>query len=197
MKRSLLFTVFLIGCTAGARTLSLVRLPPPEHPDTEVSEDYPFDLGSLQAGDFCFSLELDATPTNNVELSFGFDSDGDGRLAADEERLVFGWDCGEWVLKGVYGEGVAMTYERASDAAATDSVRKHVDWRLAALRHRPAGLVLTENGLPIFSLLAGNPPAWLRPGAWNRVKVTARGVDAPNELARVKLHLNGTRLIWR
>lgn len=197
MKRWFLVSVFLVSGAVVARTLNLSRLPSPECADTEVSTSRTLDFAPLQTGDFRFSLAFDATPTNNVELSFGSDADGNGRLSADEERLTFGWDCGEWVLKGRRGEESAIACERMPEGPSAGGARKCVDWCLSIRHGRPLGLVLTANGQPLFPGLATNPPAWFCSRDWNGVKVTARGVDAPDELARVKLRVNGTRLLWR
>ena len=45
-----------------------------------------------------------ASPSNNVEVAFGTDADGDGVLDLWETDCVIGWDCGAWfVRKGADG----------------------------------------------------------------------------------------------
>ena len=45
---------------------------------------------------FSVQIELDATPSNGVEVVFGHDADGDGLLSRTEETMSIGYDCGEW-----------------------------------------------------------------------------------------------------
>jgi hypothetical protein len=47
---------------------------------------------------FAVRIELDATPSNGVEVVFGRDADGDGLLSRTEEAMSVGYDCGEWTV---------------------------------------------------------------------------------------------------
>ena len=89
---------------AWARTVVPASLPPAVHADTEVSTNVPFTATLDAAGRFAFDLSCRATPSNNVEVAFGTDADGDGVLDLGETDCVIGWDCGAWfVRKGADG----------------------------------------------------------------------------------------------
>ena len=65
-------------------------------------------------------IELDATASNCVEVVFGADADGDGKLGVKEGELCVGWDCGEWFWRDRRAnaacrvEGTAQTRHAAS-----------------------------------------------------------------------------------
>ena len=67
--------------------------------DTEISTNVQIAAWEKDLKRFEFNLAFLATPSNNVQVSFGVDEDGDGRLSVHEERLVMGWDCGEWFAR--------------------------------------------------------------------------------------------------
>lgn len=167
------FALLLSGAAAAA---TFDRLPPPSHPDTEVATNVPFAFAREHAGRFAFTLDLDATPSNNVEVAFGADADADGVLQPEEAALSFAWDCGRWILRGASAEPAFAATSR------TDVVRKSVSWSLRLARGtRPWRLSLSENGQPLFPELAANPPPGLFAADWNLVRVVTRGVDAPDE----------------
>ena len=62
-------------------------LPPSEFADTEVSTNFTFAVGEGSNRRLVFSLELSASPTNNVEVAIGCDADEDGSLSLDEAVL--------------------------------------------------------------------------------------------------------------
>lgn len=63
---------------------------------SEASTNIPFavDFGAMSRIEF--TLALDASPTNCVEVAIGTDANGDGVLGLDEDDLSFGFDCGRW-----------------------------------------------------------------------------------------------------
>ena len=72
----------------------------PESPylDTEASTNIVFKAsqGDLRVIDV--DMQFIGTPTNNVQIAFGHDADGDCDLADQETQLVFGWKCGRRFL---------------------------------------------------------------------------------------------------
>ena len=74
-------------------------LPAPEFADTEVVTNLPFTVNLETTSRIEFSLSLDASPTNAVEVSVGTDGDGDGRLSSSEAVWTFGYDCGRWFAR--------------------------------------------------------------------------------------------------
>lgn len=175
MKTFLISQTLLLSAALVAAT-EFPRLPEPEFADTEVSTNLPFSFPRGHVGQFAFELEFAATASNNVEVAFGEDVDANGVLDPGEADFVFGWDCGEWRIAGTPDR------EAYSADAATNGVEKAVSWRLRLVGGaRPRRLSVTENGLPLFAELSGEPPAWFFRREWNAVRVTARGVYRPDE----------------
>ncbi len=78
-----------------------VRLGSSQYADTEVSTNVAFAAWTERMFAFEYELDFDGTPSNNVQVAFGIDADGDGILAPEEERMAVGWDCGEWFVRNV------------------------------------------------------------------------------------------------
>ncbi len=65
-----------------------------------------FDASRDGAKKFSVQIELDATPSNGVEVVFGRDVDGDGILSRTEEEMTVGYCCGEWKVVNLVTHGV-------------------------------------------------------------------------------------------
>ena len=81
-----------------ATTFAVNAMPEAAHDDTEVVTNHSFSAICFDSRVFSFTLELDATPSNNVEVAFGRDADGDGVLSRFEATMRVGWDCGVWEI---------------------------------------------------------------------------------------------------
>ena len=90
----ILMALMLFPLAALGTTVS--ELPPSEFADTEVSTNIAFVVDRSMMTRIEFTVELDATPTNNVEVAIGTDVNGDGNLSVEEAAYVFGYDCGTW-----------------------------------------------------------------------------------------------------
>ena len=99
-------------------------LPPVAHDDAETTTNVPFAAWQDCAGKFRFSLTCRTTPTNNVQIAFGTDADGDGVLSLAESDLVAGWDCGAWFVKEGFdaGRGLADSSESPEVRVLPDSL---------------------------------------------------------------------------
>ena len=93
----------------AAPCTQLPRLPPPAFADTEVSTNIPFVVGLDAVSRLEFSLSLDASPSNCVEVSIGRDADGDGELSPREAAHAFGFDCGWWFARDSASGSVTRT----------------------------------------------------------------------------------------
>ena len=87
------------AAVAGVAGVAVGPIPVPEYADTEVSTNFAFSVGEGQRLGIVFTVELQATPSNNVEVAIGVDEDGDGRLSFDESELCVGYDCGTWFVR--------------------------------------------------------------------------------------------------
>ena len=185
MKR-LLFTIgCLAAIAASGSDVLLGEMPQCEYADTETVTNVPFAFRRSGVKDFRFELDFAGTPSNNVQLAFGRDLDSDGVLSADEADMTFAWDCGEWRI--VSGTDLASF----AAAAATTNSAKRLEWDLRLKRMRARRLEVLENGVALFPELADSPEPWFYSPDWNLLRLTARGVDAPAESARVALDIVG------
>ena len=164
----------LLACSVASAVFALppVRpvLPPVEHLDTETATNVPFTAWQKDLRHFTVKLAFNATPSNNVEMAFGTDADGDGLLSSDESDLTAGWDCGSWFVED--GE----TGERFT-AVPTGGCGAHDFTLRVRLRHNGAveSMRFLDNGTEMFAELAAAKPAWLHVPAWNRMRLVGRG----------------------
>ena len=93
-EMKLLAMIPLLPMAAFAVTVE--PLPQGEYADTEVSTNIAFAVERPAMTRIEFTVALDATPTNNVEIAIGTDANSDGNLAVEEAAYVFGYDCGRW-----------------------------------------------------------------------------------------------------
>ena len=100
----MLVIVFNVSISAFGVTVS--ALPQSEYADTEVSTNIAFAVERPAMTRIEFTVSLDATPTNNVEVAIGTDTNSDGNLAVEEAAYVFGYDCGTWFARSAGLEGL-------------------------------------------------------------------------------------------
>ena len=99
-----LFPIMAFGVTVET-------LPVSEYADTEVSTNIPFVVSFGAMSRMNFSISLDASPSNCVEVSIGVDANGDGVLSLDETDQTFGYDCGRWFQRDAVADEVKMIGE--------------------------------------------------------------------------------------
>lgn len=185
MKKLLLLAPLLAAAVSDAAEVGLGRLPECGYADTETSTNVPFAFVRSGVKNFQFDMDLSATPSNNVELAFGRDADGDGVLSAGEADMAVGWDCGAWrIVNATNGEALVS-------APATTNAAKSLKWDLRVRRGRPVRLAMAENGQAIFAGYAQSPEPWFYTPGWNMLRLTVRGVDAAQESALVRLNIVG------
>ena len=90
----------------AAFAVTVEPLPQSEFADTEVSTNIAFAVERPAMTRIEFTVSLDATPTNNVEVAIGTDANSDGNLAVEEAAYVFGYDCGTWFARSAGLEGL-------------------------------------------------------------------------------------------
>ena len=143
-------------------------LPQSEYADTEVSTNIPFDVSFDAMSRMNFSISLEASPSNCVEVSIGADANGDGVLSLDEADQTFGYNCGTWFQR----DAVREMFE-CSDCSIV---------RLNGTERTEKTFVLKKRKLD---------------EAWNLVKVTRRGIGEVCELTTVEGVRPGAALIVR
>ena len=148
--------------------VAVETLPQSEYADTEVSTNILFAISFDAMSRMNFSISLDASPSNCVEVSIGEDADGDGVLSLDEMDQTFGYNCGTWFQR--------------------DSARELFDCSDCSI----VRLDGTERAEKTFVLKKRKLDE-----AWNLVKVTRRGKAEVCELATVEGAKPGVALIVR
>ena len=150
---NVLASLFVVGVT-------LSQLPPSEYADTEATTNIPFAVSLDTMSRVEFTLSLDASPTNCVEVSIGTDADGDGCLSLDEADQTFGFRCGDWFARNAATDAETVTAEpRTGRLEKTFLLRRgrlNSAWNLVKVTRRGAGavgeLTVIEGGKPGFVL---------------------------------------------
>ena len=167
---------------------ALPQLPPSEYADTEVFAHHSLEQGPFGLRGLDFRLEFAGTPSNNVEVAFGRDGDGDGALAPHETDVVVGWECGRYFIERF------RTGERIEEPdVGTNDVERSLAWHYTL---RKSGKVFkafaaTNEVGAVFAQVSTNAPAWLYSRDWNLMRLTARGVDVQGERFEVEVRSSG------
>lgn len=167
------------------------QLPESEYVDTEVSTNLVLEQGR-HVGSFNLRMEFCGTPSNTVEVVIGTDVDGDGELSFDEGGMRLGWDCGRYFIERV------ATGERFEETRiGTNDLARVLDWQCMVKRHRIKALEISNEAGAAFADVTTNVPGWFYDGNWNLMRLTARGVDVPNERFVYEVTQRGHLLILR
>ncbi len=175
------FSILCYAVAAAAFALPPVRpvLPPVAHDDTETVTNVPFAAWQDCVGKFKFSLTCRTTPTNNVQVAFGTDANGDGVLSLAESDLVAGWDCGAWFVQEGF-DGGRMESSAGSGALRTLAFTVSLNARTSA----PVSVTATVDGASAFTGLA---PSIFYRRRWNMMRLTGRGLDSSSESPEVRV----------
>ena len=167
------------------------QLTPSGFLDTEVSTNLVLNQGA-NVGDFNLRMEFCGTPSNNVEVVVGTDADGDGELSFDESGMRLGWDCGRYFVERV------STGERFEETRiGTNDLSRVLDWQCVLKRHRIRALEISNEAGAAFLSVTTNVPGWAYDADWNLMRLTARGVDVPNERFAFEVTQRGYQVILR
>ena len=175
--------------SAFAGSVAVPSLPSPEHLDTEVSTNVVFSLPE-KCNSFTVELSLNATPSNNVQISVGCAAfTANGNLSPFETGLAIGWDCGKWFIQTPDARTRLETEPSGTNLFKTVSL---------SLALRADGTVreaaVTDGTTRLF---ADMPLAFSSATSWTALKATARGIGVHGETFAVTHTTYGTRLIWR
>jgi len=156
-----------------AASIVAPAMPPSDCDDTEVVTNVALPAVRADSRLFALRLELDATPSNNVEVAFGCDADGDGSLSRLETTMRVGWNCGVWELAD------CVTGDVFSEAGSPGPTS--LSWSLKfSPAEVPKSLAASVSGISVFAALANHPPQFLFSPEWDTMRVVCRGLDAPN-----------------
>ena len=148
----------------AAFAVTVEPLPQCGFADTEVSTNMAFVVERPAMTRIEFTVALDATPTNNVEVAIGTDANADGNLSVEESAYAFGYDCGTWFCR--------VRDENKIESSA-------VNLNLQPQPRLSHTFILKRRQLDT---------------AWNLVKVTRRGCGAVCELVKAEGRKPGFKL---
>ena len=185
----------LIVVSAWGRAVVPAALPPAVHADTETVTNDPFATALDAAGRLSFDLVCRATPSNNVEVAFGTDANGNGVLEPEETDRVVGWDCGSWFTRtGADGACQMENGEWKMENGGGPELRI-LSWRVWVVADgTPSRFEATADGSPAFADL---PLESTYSPSWNLLRLTGRGLDASLETFSVSATPDGTVFIMR
>ena len=164
------FWVIVAFLPVTAFGVTVEALPQSEYADTEVSTNIPFEVGFDTMSRMSFSISLEASPSNCVEVSIGEDVNADGNLSPEEAAYTFGFDCGRWFKRC------------AADDSETDEAENSGRTSILTSGRVVRNFLLRKRSLD---------------EVWNLVKVTRRGKAEVCELATVEGAKPGAALIVR
>ena len=169
-----------------------LTLPPVVHFDTETSTNMPFAVGASGAGRFTLSLSCLATPSNNVEATFGLDVDNDGILELGEMAFTVGWDCGAWfVRQGCDGNRIE------EPSVSTNDVKTLILHLRFGASGQPRRLEATEDDQSAFATFATDPPLWLNVRSCDFMRLTGRGLHGHGESCDVDSTIDAIAIRYR
>ena len=162
--------------------IAVSELPSSEYADTEVSTNIAFVVDRSAMTRIEFTVALDATPTNNVEVAIGTDGNGDGNLSVEEAAYVFGYDCGNWFVRDqvkVRGEGEQRNLSSYSAGQPERESNILCSPSPSTFTYSSHTFILKKRQLDT---------------AWDTVKVTRRGCGAVCELVKAEGRKPGFKL---
>ncbi len=194
MNRRIFCTVAMIAVAAlsAHAATSRMSLPPREHADTEVVTNVPFSAAMDRTGDFNFSLSFNGTPSNNVEMAFGVDSDADGVLSVAETEMAVVWDCGEWKVCRGFDEIVLRTPDPMTNDCRSLTWKSRIDKRGV-----PSRVEIADGGQPLFAEVSDAKSPWTYSRRWNMMRLVGRGVDVLDDRFEVVVNPEGLAVILR
>ena len=125
--------------------VTIPGLPQSAFADTEVSTNIVFVVERPVMTRIEFTVALDATPTNNVEVAIGTEANSDGNLAVEAAAYVFGYDCGAWFARSAGLEGLGSLEGLGGGRVEKTFVLKRCQldtaWNLVKVTRRGCGAV--------------------------------------------------------
>lgn len=170
--------VVLLAGSAPAKEAFIGEQPVSTSLGTEVSTNVPFNVSRNDTKTFTVEMEQNGGVSNNVQVAFGQDLDGDGDLAPDESDLVLGWRRGSCFIEDVEGE--VRRFADSTEGVSRVSLEMTVKTDGV---FRPRRAAFTNELGACFSDLG--VPEYLFKTNWNLLKVTRRGVEAADEWCRI------------
>ena len=163
-----------------AKTITMPSFPLSQFTDTEVSTNFAINASRSDVWQMDLHLQLEGTPTNDLEVALGRDVNTNGVLDVEEIETVYGWRGGRYFIENV------PAWERIEVEAATNALCGVCDIHLENNSSVvPRRFTATCGGVAEFGGLAtAHPPAWLFRREWDMVRVVRRGAWISSEWVR-------------
>lgn len=169
----------LMVLPVSARQITIPAQPVSPYADTEVSTNVVLQTSRSDVREVKLHLQLEGTPTNDLEVAFGRDVNTNGVLDVSEVETVYGWRGGRYFIENV------RTWKRFETEAAVNATCGVIDVQLKNDRNYVPALFTASCGdETAFQDFSTSPPAWLFRREWNMMRVVRRGASVPPEWVR-------------
>ncbi len=168
----------LLPSVAFAKQFSVSPMPASPYADTEVTTNIVFNGRRTDVKEVEIKFILECTSSNCIQVAFGTDEDGDGKLAFQETDALYGWRNGRYFVEDVRS---GMRYEDPATSEDSDGIRTFAVNMRTARDYVPKTFSAQVDGADIFTNLAATVPAWLYRPKWNVMRITRRGPGASAE----------------
>ena len=176
IPQALWVVAVFLPCMLSADVISVSPMSAEGFFDIEVSTNIVFNRKQSNVKEFSFRFFFDGAASNNVQVAFGQDSDGNGILSAEETGAVYGWRRGRYFAENYCGG------ERFEESITDVSTSQTFSVEMKISRHTKAKRFRAfSGGTEVFADIAQNLPDWLYEAGWNLMCITRRGVDVPGE----------------
>ena len=162
----------LLPFAALARTFNVSPLPLSPYADTEVTTNVAINAERFDVKEFGLNISFEAASSNNIQVAFGRDEDGNGILSFSETDAVYGYRNGKSVIEDVKN---AVRYEEAPADGSRDF---NIKMRMKK-DYIPKEFSASVGTSQIFTDFSSDVPSWLYRPDWNLMRVTRRGAGAP------------------
>ena len=176
IPQALWVVAVFLPCVLSADGISVPPMSAEGFFDIEVSTNIVFNGSRYAVKELSFQFMFDGAASNNVQIAFGRDGDGDGMLSASETEAVYGWRRGRYFAEG-YVSG-----ERFEEPAAAVSVSQTFSVKMRISRNvRARDFNALSDGAGVLEEVSRTVPDWLYRPEWNLMCITRRGADVPSE----------------
>lgn len=176
IPQALWVVAVLLPCMLSADVISVSPMSAEGFFDIEVFTNIVFNGSRYTVKELSFQFMFDGAASNNVQIAFGRDGDGDGMLSASETEAVYGWRRGRYFAEG-YVSG-----ERFEEPAAAVSVSQTFSVKMRISRNvRTRDFNALSDGAGVLEEVSRTVPDWLYRPEWNLMCITRRGADVPSE----------------
>lgn len=165
---------FILSAVASAKEFIVPPMSASSYADTEVTTNIAINTQRFDVKEFALNIFFEAASSNNIQVAFGCDEDGNGILSFSETDAVYGYRNGKSVIEDVKN---AVRYE---EVPADGSRNFNIKMRMKK-DYTPKEFSASVGAYQIFTDFSSDVPSWLCRPDWNLMRVTRRGAGAPAE----------------